>query len=87
MRLFSLERVEIILILLREILELDLFQNLDLNRLEIYTSVSLKVVRKLITCVTKASRKSFYEQLVEFDSDFAYERLYDSDDNSIPELV
>ena len=87
MRLFSLERVQIILILLREILELDLLQNLDLNRLEIYTSVSLKVVRKLITCVTKASRKSFYEQLVEFDSDFTYEPLYDSDDNSIPELV
>ena len=57
MRLFSLERVEIILTLLREILELDLLQNPDLNRLEIYTSVSLKVVRKLITCVTKASRK------------------------------
>ena len=60
MRLFSLERVEIILTLLREILELDLLQNPDLNKLEIYTSVSLKVVRKLITCVTKASRKSFY---------------------------
>ena len=87
MRLFSLERVEIILTLLREILELDLLQNPDLNRLEIYTSVSLKVVRKLITCVTKASRKSFYEQLVEFDSNFVYEPLYDSDDNSIPELV
>ena len=87
MRLFSLERVEIILTLLRKILELDLLQNPDLNRLEIYTSVSLKVVKKLITCVTKTSRKSFYEQLVEFDSDFVYEPLYDSDDNSIPELV
>ena len=87
MRLFSLERIEIILTLLREILELDLLQNPDLNRLEIYTSVSLKVIRKLITCVTKTSKKSFYEQSVKFDLDFVYEPLYDSDDNSIPELV
>ena len=60
MRTFSLERIEIILILLREILELDLLYNLDLNRLEIYTGISLEVVKKLITCVTKSSRKSFY---------------------------
>ena len=45
------------------------------------------IIIRLITGVTKASRKSFYEQLVEFDSDFVYEPLYDSDDNSIPELV
>ena len=87
MRLFSLERVEIILTLLKEILELDLLQNPDLNRLEIYTSVSLKVVRKLITCVTKASRKSFYEQSAKLNLEFMCEPLYDSDDNSIPELV
>ena len=73
--------------MLREIFELDLLQNLDLNRLEIYTSVSLKVVRKFITCVTKASKKSFYKQPIEVDLDFMYEPLYDSDDNSIPELV
>ena len=87
MRLFSLERVEITLTLLREILELDLLQNLDLNRLEIYTSVLLKVVRKLITPVTKASRKSFYEKSAKLNLNFVYEPLYDSDDNSIPELV
>ena len=69
------------------IAELDLLQNPDLNRLGIYTSVSLKVVRKLITCVTKASKKSFYEQLVKFDLDFVCEPLSDSEDNSIPELV
>ena len=70
MGLFSLERVEIIMILLREIFELDSLQNLDLNRLEIYTSVSLKVVRKLITCVTKASKKLFYKESIKLDLDF-----------------
>ena len=87
MRIFSLERVEIILTILREILELDLLWNLDLDRLEIYTGISLRVVRKLITCVTKSSKKSFYEQTTSLDLDFVYVPLYDSDEDSIPELV
>ena len=87
MRLFSLERIEIILSLLREILELDLLYNLGLNRLQIYTGISLEVVKKLITCVTKASKRSFYEQTTSLELDFEYEPLYDSDENSIPELV
>ena len=49
MRLFSLDRVEEILKLLREIFELDLLYNLDLHRLEIYTGISQQVIRKLIT--------------------------------------
>ena len=46
MRLFSLERIEEILEILREIFELDLLYNLDLHRLEIYTGISQQVVRK-----------------------------------------
>ena len=87
MRLFSLERIEEILKLLREIFELDLLYNLDLLRLEIYTGISQQVVRKLITYVTKTSKKSFYEQTTSLDLDFEYEPFYDSDENSIPELV
>ena len=87
MRLFSLERVEEILKLLREIFELDLLYNLDLHRLEIYTGISQQVIRKLITYVTKASKKTFYEQTTSLDLDFEYEPFYDSDENSIPELV
>ena len=87
MRLFSLERIEEILKLLREIFELDLLYNLDLHRLEIYAGISQQVVRKLITYVTKASKKSFYEQTTSLDLDFKYEHFYDSDENSIPELV
>ena len=87
MKIFSLERIEIILNILRDIFELDLFWNLVLHRLEIYTSVSLEVVKELITCLTKASKKSFYEQTTSLDLDFVYEPLYDSDGDSIPELV
>ena len=87
MRIFSLERIEEILKLLREIFELDLLYNLDLHRLEIYTGISQQVVRKLITYVTKTSKKSFYEQTTSLDLDFEYEPFYDSDENSIPELV
>ena len=87
MRLFSLERIEEILISLRQIFELDLLYNLNLHRLEIYTGISQQVVRKLITYVTKASKKSFYEQTTSLDLDFEYEPFYDSDENSIPELV
>ena len=87
MRLFSLERIEEILILLREIFELDLLYNLNLHRLEIYTGISQQVVRKLITYVTKASKEQFYEQTTSLDLDFEYEPFYDSDENSIPELV
>ena len=75
MRLFSLERLDEILKLLREIFELDLLYNLDLHRLEIYTGVSQQVIRKLIIYVTKASKKSFYEQTTSFDLDFEYEPL------------
>ena len=87
MRLFSLERIEEILKLLREIFELDLLYNLDLYKLEIYGGISQQVVRNLITYVTKASKKSFYEQTTSLDLDFEYEPFYDSDENSIPELV
>ena len=87
MRLFSLERIEEILKLLREIFELDLLYNLDLHRLEIYTGILQQVVRKLITYVTKASKKSFHEQITSLDLDFEYEPFYDSVENSIPELV
>ena len=87
MRLFSLERIETILKLLREIFELDLLYNLNLHRFEIYTGFSPQVVRKLKTCVTKSSKKSFYEQTTSLDLDFEYEPLYDSDDNSISVLV
>ena len=67
MRLFSLERIEEILILLREIFELDLLYNLNLHRLEINTGISQQVVRKLITYVTKASKEQFYEQTTSLD--------------------
>ena len=87
MRLFSLERIEEILKSLREIFELDLLYNLNLHRLEIYTGISQQVVRKLITYVTKASKKQFYEQTTSLDLDFEYEPFYDSDENSIPDLV
>ena len=87
MRLFSLERIEEILKLLREIFELDLLYNLDLHRLEIYTDISQQAVRKLITYITKTSKKSFYEKTTSLDLDFEYEPFYDSDENSIPELV
>ena len=66
---------------------MDLLYNLGLNRLQIYTGISLEVVKKLITCVVKASKKSFYEQTTSLELDFEYEPLYDSDENSIPELV
>ena len=72
MRLFSLERIEEILKLLREIFELDLLYNLDLHRLEIYAGISQQVVRKLITYVTKTSKKSFYEQTTSLELDFEY---------------
>ena len=49
MRLFSLERIEEILVSLREIFELDLLYNLNLHRLEIYIGILQQVVRKLIT--------------------------------------
>ena len=87
MRLFSFERIEEILKLLRKTFELDLLYNLDLHRLEIYTGISLQVVRKLITYITKTTKKSFYEQTTSLDLDFEYEPFYDSDENSIPELV
>ena len=73
MRLFSLERIEEILVSLREIFELDLLYNLNLHRLEIYTGISQQVVRKLITYVTKASKKQFYEQTTSLYLDFEYE--------------
>ena len=87
MRLFSLERIEEILVSLREIFELDLLYNLNLHKLEIYTGISQQVVRKLITYVTKASKKQFYEQTTSLDLDFEYEPFYDSDENSIADLV
>ena len=55
--------------------------------MEIYTGISQQVIRKLITYVTKASKKQFYEQTTSLDLDFKYEPFYDSDENSIPELV
>ena len=87
MRLFSLERIEEILELLREVFELDLLCNPNLYRLEIYASISQQVVRELITYVTKTSKKAFYEQTTSVDLDFKYEPFYDSDGDSIPELV
>ena len=87
MRLFSLERIEEILELLREVFELDLFCNPNLYRLEIYAGISQQVVRELITYVTKTSKKAFYEQTTSLDLDFEYEPFYDSDGDSIPELV
>ena len=67
MRLFSLERIEEIQKLLREIFELDLLYNLDMHRLEIYAGILQQVVRKLIIYVTKKSKKSFYEQTINLD--------------------
>ena len=87
MKLFSLEMIEEILKLLREIFDLDLLYNLNLYRLEIYAGISQQVVRELITYVTKASKKSFYEQKTSLDLSFEYEPFYDSDGDSIPELV
>ena len=87
MRLFSLERIEEILKSLREIFDLDLLYNLNLHRLEIYTGILQQVVRKLITYVTKASKKPFHKQTTSLDLDFKYVPFYDSDENSIPELV
>ena len=87
MRLFSLERIEKILELLREVFELDLLSNPNLYRLEIYACILQQVVRELITYVTKTSKKAFYEQTTSLDLDFKYEPFYDSDGDSIPELV
>ena len=87
MRLLSLERIEEILKLLREIFELDLLHNPNLYRLEIYAGISQQVVRELITYITKTSNKKFYEQTTSLDLDFEYEPFYDSDEDSIPELV
>ena len=87
MRLFSLERIEEIIELLREVFELDLLCNPNLCRWEIYAGILQQVVRELITHVTKASKKSFYEQTTSLELDFKYEPLYDSDGDSIPELV
>ena len=87
MRIFVLERVEEILKLLREIFELDSLCNPDLYRLGIYAAISIQVVRELITFVTKISKKTFYEQTASLDLDFEYEPLYDSDGDTIPELV
>ena len=72
MILFSLERIEEILELLREIFEFDLLYNLNLYRLEIYASILQQVVREIITYVTKVSKKSFYEQTTNLDLDFEY---------------
>ena len=82
-----MERIEEILVSLREIFELDLLYNLNLHRLEIYIGISQQVVRKLITYVTKASKEKFCEQTTSLDLDFEYEPFYDSDEDSIPELV
>ena len=87
MRLFSLERIEKILELLREVFELDLLCNPNLYRLEIYADISQLVVRELISFVTKTSKKAFYEQTTSVDLDFEYEPFYYSDGDSIPELV
>ena len=56
-------------------------------RLEIYAGISQQVVRELITYVTKTSKKSFYEQTTSLDLDFKYEPFYDSDEDTMPELV
>ena len=87
MRLFSFEGIEEIVELLREIFELALLYNPNLYRLEIYAGISQQVVRELITYVTKTSKKSFYEQTTSLDLDFEYEPFYDSDGDSISELV
>ena len=87
MRLFSLGRIEEILEILREVFELDLLCKPNLYRLEIYTGILQQVVRELITYVTKTSKKIFYEQTISLDLDFIYEPFYDSDGDSIPELV
>ena len=87
MRTFALERVEEILGLLREIFELDSLCNQNLHRLGIYAGISKQVVRELITFVTRTSKKTFYEQTASLDLDFEYEPLYDSDGDTIPELV
>ena len=87
MRLFSLKKIEEILELLREVFELDLLCNPNLYRLEIYAGILQQVVRELITFVTKTSKKAFYEETTSLDLDFEYEPFYDSDGDSIPELV
>ena len=87
MRTFALERVEEILGLLREIFELDSLCNQNLHRLGIYAGILKQVVRELITFVTRTSKKTFYEQTTSLDLDFEYEPLYDSDGDTIPELV
>ena len=87
MRIFALERIEEILKLLREIFELDSLCNPNLYRLEIYAFVSKQVVRELITFVTRTSKKTFYEQTASLDLHFEYEPLYDSNGDTIPELV
>ena len=87
MRLFSLERIEEILELLRKVFELDLLCNPNLCRLEIYAGISQQLVRELITHVTKTSKKAFYEKTTSVYLDFDYEPFYDSDGDSIPELV
>ena len=84
MRLFSLERLEEILELLREVFEFDLLCNPNLCRLKIYTGILQQVVRELITHVTKTSKKAFYEQTTSVDLDFKYKPFYDSDGDSIP---
>ena len=68
---------------------MDLLYNLNLYRLEIYAGILQQVVRELITKtnVTETSKKSFYEQTTSLDLDFEYEPFYDSDEDSIPELV
>ena len=87
MRIFTLERVEEILKLLREIFELDSLCNQNLHRLGIYAGISKQVVRELITFVTRTSKKTLYEQKASLDLDFEYEPLYYSDGDSIPDLV
>ena len=87
MRIFTLGRIEEILKLLREVFELDSLCNPNLHRLGIYAGISQQVVRELITFVTRASKKTFYQQTTSLGLDFEYEPLYDSDGDSIPELV
>ena len=82
-----MERIDEILELLRGIFELDLLCNPNLYRLEIYAGILQQVVRKLITIVTRISKKTFYVQTTSLDLDFEYEPLYDSDGDSIPDLV
>ena len=87
MRIFALERIEEILELLREVFELDSLCNQNLHSLGIYAVISQQVVRELITFVTRTSKKTFYEQTTSLGLDFEYEPLYDSDGDSILELV